>query len=469
MVLAACALISGFRRTRRRSHGRPGREREDYGLTAGRARRRRGWLAPAGIGSRLDAVIRYVDGQLDGAAERLIALCHLCSGSTERALTAEQRTCADWFVKELRGIGFSASVRDAPGRPIVVGHDRGSEGPSVLFCGYCEVGPARLLHDWKDNAANSLASAGSVDQATQLMAFVEACRAWKAVAGQLPTPVSVLVEGEGRLGSARLTSFLRMYADELRADIGLAPAARISCHAVPTINSMLRGLCCEEFVIVPTGSDQLAGRRSEALTNPTRILARILLDLHEPSGQVAIPGFYSGVDPPHLRGTGRFGSIQFRPTCDIDRISGGRGDGGPRPGMSQHAFARLCFHLVCDQDPDLVRQAFRDFARIRVPPSLQIEFTSCTSAPPIRFTISRPAFGKAQDALTAEWGRQAVFACGDAAPVVHALREALGMEVIVTSLPERRDGGRGPRETPEAANYRFGIHAWARILDALSQ
>ena len=289
---------SGQRRRSRRS-----REREwgDHGLTSGRARRRRSSRGPAAIGSHIDSVMQYVDSRLDAAVERMITLCRLCSVATEGAEAAEQRARAEMFVEELRGIGFSAGVRDTPGPPIVVGHDRRSRGPSVLFCGHYDAWPARRYVTRRKGEATQSASTVAAnpynaDQSTQLMAFVEACRAWKAVTGQLPTPVSVLVVGERRSGSVRLTSILRMYADELNADIGIAPAARISCYAVPTINSMLRGLCCEEFTIVAADRDQLARPRSGASADPTRILARIIGDLQDQFGCVAIPGFYDGVD-----------------------------------------------------------------------------------------------------------------------------------------------------------------------------
>jgi acetylornithine deacetylase/succinyl-diaminopimelate desuccinylase-like protein len=129
----------------------------------------------------------------------------------------------------------------------------------------------------------------------------------------------------------------------------------------------------------------------------------------------------------------------------------------------------LSFHLVCDQDPDVVRRAFRDFARARVPADCQIEFSPGISIHPVRFAISNPAFGKVRDALTTEWGRQAVYTCGDAAPAIYALREALGMEVIVTSFPNENGFCGSPREIPEPASYRLGIRSWARLLEALSQ
>jgi acetylornithine deacetylase/succinyl-diaminopimelate desuccinylase-like protein len=399
----------------------------------------------------------------------MVALCRVCSPATEQPAAAENRQCAEWFVEELRGIGFSASVRHMSGPPIAVAHDRGSPGPEVLFCGHYNARPVGLSRaEACPPVLAAPAHAWSADQPTQVMAFVEACRAWRAVAGQLPTPVSVLIAGGGRSGSLRLRSFLRMYADELKADIGLAPALRISCCSVPAINSMLRGLCCEEFVIAAAHHDRIAGPPGGAAASPTRILARILGDLHDPSGRVAIPDFYSGVAAP-LRppgdkpGAGLDGTTPAWPTCEIESVGSSHNSGNPR------AFARLSFHLVGDQDPEAVRRTFRDFARSRVPPGSQIEFAPGTLARSVRFAVSRPAFRKAQDALTAEWGRQAVFACGDATPAVHALRDALGLEVIVTSFPEQQDGCRGPFETSELANYRGGIHSWARILDALAQ
>jgi acetylornithine deacetylase/succinyl-diaminopimelate desuccinylase-like protein len=436
---------------------------------------------PGRFGSDIHAVIRHVDCRIDEAIERMIAMRRFRSAVTERAGMAEHRACAEWFVEELRGIGFTASARDTPGRPIAVGHDRGSPGPSVLFCGHYETWPSGLLRgNGGDESAASAAARAihhcSSDQSMQLMAFVEACRAWKAVAGRLPMAVSVLVEGDGWPGSVGLRSFLHMYADELKADIGLAPAARIWCCAIPAINSMLRGVCCEQITIAVDG-DQPArpGRGAAAADDPIRILVRILGDLHDPSGRVTIPGFYAGIDAPlrpsYVRESGTppdSDPMSAGPVCEIDIVSASRTDAGWRV-TSPRAVAKLSFHLVCDQDPDVISRAFRDFAHARIPPGTRIEFGSECSAPPVRFTETSPAFRKVQEALTSEWERQATFICGDAEPAIHALREALGMEVIVTSFPEQQHGCRNPRDSADLANYRVGVRSWARILDALTR
>ena len=49
---------------------------------------------------------------------------------------------------------------------------------------------------------------GVADDKGQLMTFVEACRAWKAVTGRLPIPVTVLLEGEEESGGVNLPPFL---------------------------------------------------------------------------------------------------------------------------------------------------------------------------------------------------------------------------------------------------------------------
>ena len=430
-----------------------------------------------------------------------MALCGFRPAATGPALDTEPHAYAEWFAKELREVGFSASVRDMPGRPIAVGHDRRSQGPSVLFCGHYEVPPGSpRRRDRRDGTVPSSAAdprhRWSNAQSTQLLAFIEACRAWKAVAGQLPAPMSVLVEGEDRSESAGLVRFMRMYADELKADIGLAPAAPTWRCSVPTIDSMLYGFCCEEFTISIDGDDP-AEQGSGIAADPMLILARILGDLHDASGRVAIPGFYEGIDAPlgapsdqRSSASGKAGdpppaqdyaapegqreekhdeAMPVWPTCEIDCVGSRHPAGGRRHEIYPPAFARLSLYLVWQQDPKLICQAFRDFARARVPPSARIEFVSVASAVPVRFLANHPAFRKAQQALTAEWEREAVFACGDGSPGIHALVEALGMEAIVTSFPEHQDASRILRETVELASYRFRIRSWARILDALGQ
>ena len=115
---------------------------------------------------------------------------------------------------------------------MVVGHQRDGGGPSVLFYGHYDVQPVDPLELWESDpfdpklvtrpdGSKMLVGRGTADDKGQLMTFVEACRAWKAVTGRLPVPVTVLLEGEEESGGVNLPPFLDANLDELRADSAL--------------------------------------------------------------------------------------------------------------------------------------------------------------------------------------------------------------------------------------------------------
>ena len=100
-------------------------------------------------------------------------------------------------------------VRD-PRPPIVVGKSDGATapnaGPRVLFYGHYDVQPVDPL-DLGGRRRSSRAStarptgarssrAWRLRRQGQLMTFVEACRAFKAVTGKLPLDITMMIEGE---------------------------------------------------------------------------------------------------------------------------------------------------------------------------------------------------------------------------------------------------------------------------------
>ena len=111
---------------------------------------------------------------------------------------------------------------------MVVGHQRDGDGPSVLFYGHYDVQPVDPLELWENDpfdpkivtrpdGSKMLVGRGTADDKGQLMTFVEACRAWKAVTGTLPLPVTVLLEGEEESGGVNLPPFLAAQQGRARA------------------------------------------------------------------------------------------------------------------------------------------------------------------------------------------------------------------------------------------------------------
>ncbi|MGH9902975.1 MAG: M20/M25/M40 family metallo-hydrolase, partial [Pyrinomonadaceae bacterium] len=421
--------------------------------------------------SQLDDVLARVDADVDAALERLFAFLKIKSISTDPAFAPDCRAAADWLVANLAGLGFEAASRATPGHPIVVAHDRTGSGPSALFYGHYDVQPVDPLELWdhdpfapfvetRADGSRAIRARGASDDKGQIMTFVEACRAWKAVAGALPVPLSFLVEGEEESGGVNLPPFLKENADELRADFGLICDTNMWDPATPAIQTMLRGLCGEEIVITGADRDLHSGFYGSAAANPNHVLARILADLRDADGRITIPGFYDGVPelpealraqweslsfdpaaflgavglsvPAGEKGRTALEMVWSRPTCEVNGMGGGYQGEGFKTVIPSQASAKISFRLVFDQDPHAIRAAFRDFVRQRLPADCSVEFHEHGAGRAIRFPIDAPAFGKARDALTAEWGREAVFIGGGGSiPVTHELKTALGMDVIL--------------------------------------
>jgi acetylornithine deacetylase/succinyl-diaminopimelate desuccinylase-like protein len=458
---------------------------------------------------KLDAVLARIDANSDAALERLFAVLRIKSISTDPAFAADCKACAEWHAQDLASIGFQAEARATPGHPIVVAHDRSGSGPSALFYGHYDVQPVDPLELWdhdpfeprietRPDGSKVIRARGAADDKGQLMTFVEACRAWKEVAGALPIPVTVLLEGEEESGGPSLPGFLEANAAELKADIGLICDTNMWDPTTPAIQTMLRGLTGEEFIITAADRDLHSGFYGSAAANPNHVVARILADLRDADGRVTLPGFYDGVpelpaslkeqwdalpfDPKAFLGAiglsvpaGEKGRSVLemtwsRPTCEVNGMGGGYQGDGFKTVIPSKASAKVSFRLVFDQDPHKVRDAFRAFVRARVPADCTVEFIEHGAGRAIRFPIDAPAFGRARDALTAEWGKEAFFIGGGGSiPVTHMLKTSLGMDVILAGFGLEDDRIHSPNEKYDLQSFRKGMRSWARILHALSK
>ncbi|MFL5020444.1 MAG: M20/M25/M40 family metallo-hydrolase, partial [Rhizobium sp.] len=179
-------------------------------------------------------VLARADQNLPSSLDKLFELLRIQSISTDPAYKAECRKAAEWLVAYLEGLGFTGSVRDTPGHPMVVAHHAGAsaDAPHVLFYGHYDVQPVDPIELWESDpfepsikdvgeGRKILTGRGTSDDKGQLMTFVEACRAYKEINGALPCRVTILFEGEEESGSPSLKPFLEANAAELKADYAL--------------------------------------------------------------------------------------------------------------------------------------------------------------------------------------------------------------------------------------------------------
>lgn len=142
---------------------------------------------------------------------------------------------------------------------------------------------------------------GASDDKGQLMTFIEACRAWKAVHGTLPGKISLFFEGEEESGSPSLVPFMRENAKELTADVAMICDTGLFGDDTPGIVSRLRGLLGEELTITGPSKDLHSGMYGGPAMNPARVLAKIIAALHDDQGRITAPGFTTACQSCRLR------------------------------------------------------------------------------------------------------------------------------------------------------------------------
>jgi acetylornithine deacetylase/succinyl-diaminopimelate desuccinylase-like protein len=456
----------------------------------------------------LEAVLSRIDQDFDQSVERLFALLRIASISTDPAFKDQCRAAAEHVATDLKLIGFEATVRPTAGHPVVVGKSNGVAGPRVLFYGHYDVQPVDPLNLWKTppfeprietlpDGRKIIVARGACDDKGQAMTFIEACRAFKAVTGKLPLPITMMIEGEEECGSKNLFDFVRNNAAEFKLDLALVCDTAMWDQKTPAVTTSLRGLVYEDVKIICADRDLHSGVFGGAAQNPLRLLTKILGAIWDDKGRVTIPGFYDGVkelpadikadlkgldltpekflepiglkEPSGEKDRMLIEMITTRPTAEVNGIIGGYTGEGAKTVIPGEASAKVSFRLVGEQNPEKIRDAFRAFVRSRLPTDCKVEFGNFGLAPPIQLSFDNPALNKARAVLAEEWGHKAVaVGAGGSIPIVADFKSVLGMDSLLVGFALDDDRVHSPNEKFDLKCYHKGIRSWARILDALA-
>lgn len=455
----------------------------------------------------LDPVLARIDDQLDASVGRLMDLLRIPSISTDPAFADHCDAAADWLVADLETLGISASKRQTPGHPMVVGHIDGP-GPHLLFYGHYDVQPVDPLDLWDRDPFDPelqegpngrvIRGRGAADDKGQLMTFVEACRAWKDVHGVLPCKITFLFEGEEESGSPSLVPFLTENADELRADIALICDTGLFDSRVPAITTMLRGLLGEELTITGPNKDLHSGMYGGPARNPIRVLSHVIAALHDDDGRITVPGFYDGVPEisPEIRaqwdglnfdhsaflgdvglavpageaGKSALEMIWSRPTCEVNGIWGGYTGEGFKTVLPAQASAKISFRLVGTQDPAMLRDNFRTYVRSLLPQDCDVTFRGFGCSPASVMATDHPAFDAALGALSDEWPDPAAYiGCGGSIPIAGYFKTLLNMDSMLIGFGKDNDQIHSPNEKYDLESFHKGTRSWARVLAAVTK
>jgi acetylornithine deacetylase/succinyl-diaminopimelate desuccinylase-like protein len=464
----------------------------------------------------LDSVLAHIDADLDASLARLFRFLSIKSISTDPAFAEDCRAAAVHLATDLSTLDIAAEVHPTEGHPVVfakspsAGPPAGENRRRVLFYGHYDVQPVDPLELWQTppfepriatlpDGRKAIVARGACDDKGQVMTFVEACRAWKAVTGSLPLDVTFLIEGEEECGSKHLPAWVEAHRGDLAGDVALVCDTGMWDPKTPAITTALRGLLYEEIKIKAADRDLHSGMFGGAAQNPIRVLAKIIAAIHDHDGRITIPGFYDGVKelpeavreewqalgltpekflgqvglgvPAGEKGRLVIEQVSSRPTCDVNGIWGGYTGPGAKTVIPAEASAKISFRLVGDQKPAKIREAFHAFVRSRLPADCKVEFVGRDpGAPAIALDWSMPQLAAARAALTQEWGREALLiGCGGSIPIVGDFKRLLGMDTLLIGFGLDDDRIHSPNEKYDLMSFHKGTRSWARVLAALAE
>ncbi len=462
----------------------------------------------------LNAILATAEHEFDQSLSRLFDLVRIPSVSTDPAHAGDCEKAASSIAADLNGMGFEASVRPTPGRPMVVAHytpkNAGPKTPHLLFYGHYDVQPADPLDLWNTppfepvlkkgtDGVDRMYGRGTADDKGQFMTFVEAARAWIAAMGSLPVKATFLIEGEEESGSPSLIPFLKANKAELSCDAAFVCDTGMWDAKTPAITTRLRGMVKEEITITGPRIDLHSGMYGGPAMNPIRVLAKLIAAIHGKNGKVKIPGFYDGVadlpkatkkqwqalkfsekkflggvglsQPAGEKGKSVLEQIWARPTAEVNGIWGGYTQPGVKTVLPSKAHAKFTFRLVGKQNPKKILKAFQKFAKAHIPKDCKIAFSArADGSPATEIREDNPWIAKSAKALKEEFGRDAVLiGSGGSIPVCRSFKDILGMDSVLVGFGLDDDAIHSPNEKYNLSSFQRGIRSWVRIIGAMAE
>ena len=371
------------------------------------------------------------------------------------------------------------------------------DAKTLLIYGHYDVQPPDPLDSWTTPAfeptvrGEYLFARGSSDMKGQVMSTVFALESVLKT-GELPINIKFILEGEEEVGSPSLESFINKNADLLKCDMILNPDAGMINKDSPTIVFGLRGLVYFEVRIDGPKMDLHSGLFGGNIANPANVLARIIAQLHNPDGSVAIPGFYDRVrtlsdedrrkiamnptseadfigvtGAPALHGEQGYSVLErqgARPTLDVNGLYSGFIGEGAKTIIPAYAKAKISCRLVPDQDPDEIFALIQAYITSLTPEAARLTIFKHSGAPAY-LADDAPGLAQLSKALSETWNKPVSFKReGGSIPVATTMLKYLGVKSLLTGFGLPDDQIHSPNEHQHLPTWKLGVQALIRFL-----
>lgn len=385
--------------------------------------------------------------------------------------------------------GVAVERLDLPGTaPVLTGEIPAPPGaPTVLLYSHYDVVPAGEASQWSAppfepvERDGALYGRGVADTKSNVIAHVGALRAW---GGRPPVGIKLCIEGHEEIGSGALPAYPPSDPQRFAADALIIGDMGSIRPGVPTLTTALRGMANVEVEVRTLASGKHSGLYGGAAPDALLALNRALATLHDPAGDVAVPGLkrtaWQGRSQPQedfrelgtvldgtpLMGTGALGDrVWSGPAITIIGIDAPPVDGALNA-VQPHARALLNVRVHPEQDAFEAQEAVIRHLRGQRPFGVELEVRAGATGNGFAARTGGPAYAAAREAWSAAWGAEVVEAgSGGSIPIVNALARALPQaEALLVGTADGFANIHGPDERMLLSEFERAVVAETDFL-----
>lgn len=424
--------------------------------------------------------------------------------ATDSVYHDECSKCAHWLKDYLQSAGFTTTLWETPGMPVVFAThcEAGKDRPTLLIYQHYDVQPVDPLELWKSPPFEptirdgEIYARGAVDNKGQCFYSISALKALLKLVKKLNFNIKLFIEGEEESGSLGTDKILDKHAAELKADYLLIVDTGIPNPYTPAVTLSARGIVTMEIHCQGSSGDLHSGLMGGVAYNPLRALVHALSKLWTPEGKVAIPHFYDGVEPlsksdlskihlemPEEEVTRQFGLAAFcpepgftigqsatiRPTVEINGLCGGYTGEGFKTVIPAQALVKLSCRLVPNQKSAEIITELQNFLQKQMPKGMKLEFKDVHASPAFRSRLDSEIAKLVAKAYEDVMEKPCQYRLGSGSiPIVTHLSTVSGAETVLMGYGLDTDQVHAPNEHFGLDRFERGFLTMGRILSRLN-
>lgn len=435
----------------------------------------------------------YYNSNSESFIEKLFSLLRIPSISAEAAHKDDMVKCAERIGELLKEAGIdTVSIEPTAGSPIVYAEKIiDPSAKTILIYGHYDVMPVEPLNLWTtppfepEIRDGKIWARGADDDKGQLFIHIAAIESL-INCGELKVNVKFMLEGEEEIGSSALYDWSQENKDRLAADTILVSDTSMIASDIPSITCGLRGITYMEVEVKGPSHDLHSGLYGGAVVNPLLALTKIIAQLTDETGRIAIPGFYDKVRELTADEKEGFAKVPFsseayaasvgvkeldgeqgyspmertgvRPALDINGIFGGYTGEGVKTIIPTKAMAKLSFRLVPNQEYKEIPQLFESYIKSIAPKGVEVEVRCLNGGAPYVCPTTFEAYQAAESAIIESFGKKPLpFYSGGSIPIISHFEQVLGVKSVLLGFGLGSDAIHSPNEHFPLSSFHKGV------------